>query len=160
MPAMVRFLRLPRGRRMLEIGCGRGVALPALANLCAPTRLAGIDIDDSLLGEAARRLAVRKVEAELVVGDARRIPFNSGSFDIVIDFGTCYHISNSEAALHEIARVLDNGGLFIYETPVNQLMSHPVRSFGKTLPWIAVPNMRRLRARLLWSSRVKLAGAP
>ncbi|MGH7528501.1 MAG: class I SAM-dependent methyltransferase, partial [Gemmatimonadales bacterium] len=42
-PLMLRALRLPRGARLLEVGCGRGVALPALARHLAPARLVGLD---------------------------------------------------------------------------------------------------------------------
>jgi ubiquinone/menaquinone biosynthesis C-methylase UbiE len=145
---------------MLEVGCGRGVALSALTRLCAPTRLAGFDVDCSALAEAAGRLGARSVEADLVVGDVRNMPFADGSFDIVIDFGTCYHISNSEAALRDIVRVLDRRGLFVYETPANQLISHPIRSFGRTLPWGAAQDLRPHKARILWSSRIKVPVAP
>ena len=47
-PAPVRLLDLPRGRRMLEIGCGRGVACPH-SPLCEPSRLAGLDIDPAVI---------------------------------------------------------------------------------------------------------------
>ena len=36
-PLMLRALRLPRGGRVLEIGCGRGVALPVLATASSPS---------------------------------------------------------------------------------------------------------------------------
>lgn len=159
-PAMVRLLGLPSRLRMLEVGCGRGVALPALSRLCAPTRLTGIDIDGSALAEAAGRLGARSIGADLVLGDVRNMPFANGSFDIVIDFGTCYHISNSESALREIVRVLDGRGLFVYETPANQLMSHPIRSFGRGLPWGAARELQPHKTRILWSSRIKIAAAP
>jgi hypothetical protein len=53
----------------------------------------------------------------------------------VFDFGTCYHISEPAAALSEIERVLAPGGRFVTETRLNQLVSHPVRSWG---PVVAV----------------------
>ena len=88
-PLMVRALGLPTGRRVLEVGCGRGVALPWLARLLRPSRLVGLDIEPAFLAEAGQRLVVAGVVAELVPGDVRRMPFLRASFDLVVDFGTC-----------------------------------------------------------------------
>src|SRR5437867_8224489 len=56
-------------------------------------------------------------------------------------------------SLQEISRVLRCGGLFVHETPVRQLLAHPVRSFGRHLPWSAAPRLRRDRLAFLWSAR-------
>lgn len=152
-PALVRALGVPQGRRMLEVGCGRGVALGTFARLCSPTRLVGLDVDRAALAQARDRLATRSVSAELVCSDVRSLPFADGSFDVVVDFGTCYHISRAAQALAEIARVLGHGGLFVHETRVAQLLAHPVRSLGNRLPWSSAPTLVPHRARLLWASR-------
>jgi ubiquinone/menaquinone biosynthesis C-methylase UbiE len=152
-PFMVRALGLPTGGRVLEVGCGRGVALPGLARLLRPSRLVGLDIEPAFLAEAGQRLEVAGIVAELVPGDVRRMPFPRASFDLVVDFGTCYHIARPGAALAEIARVLAPGGLFIHETPVSQLLSHPVRSFRRRLPWKGFACFERQRTAVLWSAR-------
>ena len=156
-PAMVRSLGLPEGRRVLEVGCGRGVALPPLVRWLRPARLAGLDVDQALLEIARSRLQEHALEreVELVLGDVRELPFPDASFDVVIDFGTCYHVARRPRALREIARVLAPGGLFVHETRASQLLSHPVRSFGRVIPWLAVPELRPRRHALLWASRVK-----
>jgi len=154
-PALARALRLPRGRRVLEVGCGRGFALPPLARLLRPSLLVGLDIDGNLLEEAAARLRGRGRRADLVEGDVREMPFPDSSFDVVLDFGTCYHISWSEQALAEIARVLTEGGVFVYETRASQLLSHPARARGRRLPWHRVPALVPARHALLWAARSK-----
>lgn len=151
-PIMVAALGLPRGGRVLEVGCGRGVGLVTLAERLAPSRLVGLDIDVSLLDEAQRRVTAAGARAELRPGDVRELPFDDASFDLVVDFGTCYHIARPDAALREIARVLGPGGTFVEETPLSQMLSHPVRSFGRRVPWAAEPRLRRRRAAVLWSS--------
>lgn len=154
-PTLVRALRLPTDVRILEIGCGRGIALPVLERLCSPRRLVGLDIDAELLAEAADHLREHGTAAELYRGDARRMPFAAEAFDLVIDFGTLYHIAGSETALDEIARVLAPGGTFVYETRASQLLSHPVRSRGRRLPALASHGLRRRRWAMLWASRTK-----
>jgi SAM-dependent methyltransferase len=150
-PLFVRALGIEAGRRILEIGCGRGVALPVIGRLCRPDRLVGVDIDDSLLEEAAAH--TRGLDVELVCADVRALPFRNETFDVVIDFGTCYHIGNPAKAIAEITRVLVPGGLFCHETPLNQVLSHPIRSGGRRLPFHDAPELSGHRRALMWSSR-------
>ena len=158
-PLMLRALRLPRYARILEIGCGRGVALPVLAERLSPVELVGLDVDPALLAEAGAWLRAEDVDATLIEGDVRDLPFASGRFDLVIDFGTCYHASDTmegrRMALCEVARVLCDGGLFVHETRIAQRLAHPVRSLGRSLPWRAVPSLVPDRSAMLWGVRRK-----
>jgi SAM-dependent methyltransferase len=159
-PVMARLLALPERCRVLEVGCGRGVALPPLARRLRPARLAGLDVDRSLLEAARARLEGERIESdvELVHGDVRSLPFPDGSFDLVVDFGTCYHVAPRAQALREIARVLAEGGRFAHETRASQWLAHPVRSRGRLLPWEVVPELVPERRGVLWASRRKAAG--
>lgn len=133
-PAMVRALGIPSDARILEVGCGRGIALPVLDQLCSPRRLVGLDIDPELLAEAAANLREHGTTAELCTADVRRMPFAAESFDVIIDFGTLFHIARPQAAAAEIARVLSPSGMFVHETKASQLLAHPVRSRGRGHP--------------------------
>lgn len=152
-PLMLLALRLPRRARILEVGCGRGIALPPLARRLLPSRLVGLDVDGELLAEAGRRLRETGTVAELVWGDVRRLPFSDREFDVVIDFGTCFHVARPEAALREIARVLAPGGIFATETKLSQLLSHPFRARGRALPWSSISELRPRSRAGLWQSR-------
>ena len=152
-PLLVRALGLPTGGRVLEVGCGRGIALPPLFAALQPSRLVGIDIDPDLVSLARRRIEGTGIVAEVQRADVRRLPFEAASFDLVIDFGTCYHITNQPRALREIVRVLAPGGLFVSETVSSQLLSHPWRTRGRRLPWATAPELRVVREALLWKAR-------
>lgn len=151
-PVMLKALDVPRGARLLEVGCGRGIALPQLARRLAPARLVGLDIDPALLQEARQRLRDTAIEADLVTADVRDLPFANAGFDVVIDFGTCFHLARPDAALREIVRVLAPGGIFITETKLSQILSHPIRTRGRRLPWSAVSGLAPLRRAVLWQS--------
>lgn len=155
LPLLVRSLGLPEHSRVLEVGCGRGVALPPLFWLCRPALLVGLDIDGTALATAKRTLTAHSVPALLIQGDVRALPFEDRAFDVVVDFGTCFHISRAAEALREIGRVLRRGGVLAAETRVSQLLSHPIRALGRKLPWGAVPELRLARHRLLWASHRK-----
>ncbi len=157
-PLLVRLLRLAPGGKILEVGCGRGIGLGALARLLKPALLTGIDVDEGLLAKA--EVALRECPvARLHRGDVRALPFDDASFDTVFDFGTCYHVARPEAALKEVARVLRPAGLFVYESRLAQLLAHPTRSSGYALPWEAVPDLVPDRRAILWSARRKVTGS-
>ena len=151
---VVRMLGIPTGGIALQVGCESGIALPHLSRLCSPRVMVGIDIDSTLLGESADRLREKRVRAHLVQADVREMPFPDRSFDLVVDFGVCYHIQHPEDALIEIARVLDTSGTFVYETPLAQSLAHP-RSDRQCLPWEEAPSLVPDRSLVLWASRRK-----
>jgi len=157
LPLMVAALGLPAAGRVLEVGCGRGVALPVLARLLRPRRLVGVDADRSLLELARKRCGVPAGVVEVRRADVRALPYPDASFDLVVDFGTCYHVARRHQALREIARVLADGGLFAYETRLSQVLSHPLRSLGRGLPWPAAPELAPRRNAGLWALRERRA---
>ena len=137
---VVRMFGIPTGKRVLQVGCGSGIALLHLSRLCGPRVIVGIDIDSTLLGESADRLRDKRIRAHLVHADVRKMPFPDRSFDLVVDFGVCYHTQYPGDALIEIGRVLDTSGTFVYETPLAQLLAHP-RSDRQRLPWEEIPSL-------------------
>jgi SAM-dependent methyltransferase len=163
-PLLLHTLRPPLGGRVLEVGCGRGIALPVLAERLRPATLTGIDIDPSLVAIARERVQALHVNAAVLEGDLRELPFADGSFDLLVDFGTCYHVAGGREgarhALREVARVLRPGGMFIHETPIAQHLAHPVRSFGRSLPWDSASMLVTVRRALLWTMRRKAHRPP
>ena len=79
------------------MGCGQANALALLAALGHPAASWESTWTAPLRG-ARRHLDARGAQAELFEADVRSMPFPDGSFDLVLDFGTCYHITDSERA--------------------------------------------------------------
>lgn len=102
----------PRARSFLEIGCGTGNVLDAIARGPAPARLAACDAHVQGLAFAARRVPA----AELLQIDARRIPFRE-EFDVVGAFDVIEHIADDGAALAEIFAACRAGGGVILTVP-------------------------------------------
>jgi SAM-dependent methyltransferase len=91
---------------VFEEAVGEGL-LPLLA--ARARAVFGVDVSRAAVGRAAERH--RRLRG--VVGDVRRLPFRSGSFDLVVSTSTLDHFeraSDIEDALAEIARVLRAGG--------------------------------------------------
>lgn len=151
-----RLLHVPKGGRILEVGCGRGVALAPLTRICEPSSLTALDIDLKLLEVARQTAANEGIEVSLVQGDLRAMPFADRSFDLVVDFGTCYHVGGRAEAVAEVERVLAPGGLFFYESPLSQAIAHPGRTTWRRLPWRGTC-LRPIARAGLWSARVKLS---
>lgn len=148
LPVILGLFALPRDARVLEVGCGRGVALPALAQKLQPAELVGLDCDPEVLATAQARTGG---VARLIEADAGKMPFQDASFDLVFDFGTFYHCTGPEKMLAEIARVLAPGGTLICEARLSQLISHPTlyRSHRRR-SHSCEPRLRLTAHRLLW----------
>jgi phosphatidylethanolamine/phosphatidyl-N-methylethanolamine N-methyltransferase len=100
------------GGRILEVGVGTGISLPAYSSR---NRITGIDLSEAMLRKARRRVAdlsLTNVE-ELEVMDAEHLSFPDGSFDVVVATHVISTVPNPDAALDECARVLRPGGEMI-----------------------------------------------
>jgi phosphatidylethanolamine/phosphatidyl-N-methylethanolamine N-methyltransferase len=100
------------GGRILEVGVGTGISLPAYSR---GNRIVGIDLSEAMLRKAERRVAQKglsHVEA-LHVMDAERLSFADGSFDVVVAHYVVSAVPRPEAALDEFARVVRPSGQII-----------------------------------------------
>jgi phosphatidylethanolamine/phosphatidyl-N-methylethanolamine N-methyltransferase len=97
------------GRRILELGVGTGISLPAYRR---DTRVVGVDISEPMLRKAQERVArerLPQVEG-LAVMDAARLGFADASFDCAVAQYVITTVPDPEAALDELARVVRPGG--------------------------------------------------
>jgi ubiquinone/menaquinone biosynthesis C-methylase UbiE len=99
------FVAPNRGDRAIDSGTGAGTLALALSRLVR--EVVGVDIVPELL-ELARKGAPENVT--FVEGDATKLPFETGSFDLACSRRTFHHIAHPEAAIAELARVTAPGG--------------------------------------------------
>ena len=104
------------GDRVLEIGCGAGHILAQVPN----ARRFGIDLAESLLAKAARRLAKR---GSLVQGDAEHLPFRDRAWERVYCSEVLEHIPSPAAALAEMHRIVAGGGVAVVSVPNERLIN-------------------------------------
>ena len=104
------------GKRVLEIGCGRGVGIEVILRQFGAAHVTAIDLDPRMIERAKRRhTSVPGDQLTLLVGDASAIDAPDAAFDAVFDFGIVHHIQHWQGAVSEVARVLKPGGLFLFE---------------------------------------------
>ncbi len=96
------------GLDVLDVGNGQGIDLYHYG--AAGARTTGIDLTPRHCELAREHLAAMGLEAEVVNGDAERMPFDDASFDRVSSNGVLHHTPDLPAALREVRRVLRPGG--------------------------------------------------
>lgn len=98
------------GKTCLDVGCGGGRYLVALARL-GVKHAYGIDISEKGVAAANARLKARKLaNASAQIASALSIPFPEKTFEYVVSTGVIHHTGDTKKAFDEIVRVLKPGG--------------------------------------------------
>ncbi|MFC1485881.1 class I SAM-dependent methyltransferase [Candidatus Latescibacterota bacterium] len=104
-PRLFRDIRMVRGGRCLELGCGYGSTL--IRAHTGARQVIATDIDLAMVRHAARLDGINAV-----AGDAVWLPFGDGAFDGVFHFFVFDHVPAWERAVREVFRVLKPGGVY------------------------------------------------
>jgi SAM-dependent methyltransferase len=102
---------LQPGVRLLDVACGSG-------NLCIPAAKAGaavtgVDIAPNLLDEARSRAAREPVDIAFDEGDAEQLPYQDGTFDIIVSMFGVMFAPRPKVVARELARVCRPGGQIV-----------------------------------------------
>jgi ubiquinone/menaquinone biosynthesis C-methylase UbiE len=102
----------PSPDRVLDVGCGTGLLLRDLAGrLPGAASLVGIDAAAGMIEQARAGASDPRLRFEH--GNAERLPFPDGAFDLVISTTSFDHWADQRAGLAECHRVLAPRGFFV-----------------------------------------------
>ena len=93
---------LTKESSVLDVGCAKGFMLHDMAELIPGINVKGIDISQYAIDNA-----IEDMKGHVQTGDARELPFEDNSFDVVISVTTVHNFDREECiqALQEIERV-------------------------------------------------------
>ena len=111
---LVSFARVREGQRVLDVGCGTGVAAVTAARRGA--NVSGLDLTPELLERARENSEIAGVDIDWRQGDAEALPFKDGEFDVVLSqFGHMF-APRPDVTVGEMLRVLKPGGTIAFST--------------------------------------------
>ncbi len=125
---------LEESDRLLDVGCGTGALL---TEFFEDKELAlGVDLSLEMLKVAGKRVGSDR----LVLADADMLPFEGGTFDLVVSLTLLQNMPEPVRTVREMARVAENGGKVALTTLEKKNSLHELRS------WMSSANLKPLRS--------------
>lgn len=100
------------GRKVLEIGSGRGGGADYIKRYHGPSSMVGVDFSNKAVNLCRQHYSVEGLSFEL--GDAEHLPFNDQSFDVVVNIESSHCYSSMDDFLAQVKRVLKPNGYFLF----------------------------------------------
>ena len=130
---LVKFAGVRAGQKVLDVGCGTGVA--AITAARAGATASGLDLTPALLERARANSEIAEVAVEWREGDAEQLPYGDAAFDVVLSqFGHIF-APRPSVALGEMLRVLKAGGTIAFSAwPPEFFVGRMFKLIGSYLP--------------------------
>jgi len=153
----------------LDAGCGTGFLAFELA--ARGHRVVGVDFAPAMLAEARRKAAERSVSVRFEEADAERLPFEPGSFDLVISRHLLWTLQHPAAAIDDWIRVLRPGGRLVVvdgqfdagaapPSPENARGSREYAAVGNELPFLEGRSRQQIETLLAAHGLVSVGSDP
>ena len=136
--------------RALEIGAGTGYFTLNLLQAGVIREAVCADISPGMLAALAGNARRLGLEVDTVACDAAALPFEDGSFDLVLGHAVLHHLPALDRAFRELHRVLRPGGTLFFA-------GEPSREGDRIA---ALPKRAGVRAAPLWRRTVGARPAP
>ncbi len=124
---------------VLDVGCGNGIHLLWLANKIS--KGTGADFSKPFIDYARNETRKRNVRnINFICSDAKKMPFETGSFDLAYSLSTLYHMPEADQVIKEMARVVKTKGyVFLdmgnyYSINTVACLNHPELAYPCHLP--------------------------
>ncbi|MDE1821770.1 MAG: class I SAM-dependent methyltransferase [Euryarchaeota archaeon] len=120
--------RLPKGTRVLDVGCGNGYIARRLAREGA--KVVGVDRSRALIALARQEERRRPLGITYHLGDAADMdPLADGSFDLAVANMSLMDMEDAQGVLREVGRVVTDRGRFVLS------ISHPCFDVDTRSSW-------------------------
>jgi SAM-dependent methyltransferase len=111
------------GAQVLDVGCGPGTILGAVASTHRSTRGTGVDLGPIRIRQAREKNASNP-RVQFVRGDVQELQFGSGTFDVVYSRMLLQYVPDKDKAVAEMVRVCKPGGTVLMQDLDGQLVWH------------------------------------
>ncbi|MGE5250975.1 MAG: class I SAM-dependent methyltransferase [Bacteroidota bacterium] len=110
-PELLEYIDTHFPGRAIDLGCGTGTNVITLAR--AGWKATGVDFAPRAIALARRKARLAGVDVSLRVGDVTRLTGVQGRFDLALDMGCFHNVTDRQAYLAELLRILAPGGSWL-----------------------------------------------
>jgi SAM-dependent methyltransferase len=148
-------LEIPSGGLILETGIGTGDNLPYLQSRNGACSYFGIDNQHKMLKQCSQNMRHWKINAELCLADAERLPFRDHMFDVVFHLGAINIFPNKKKAIDEMIRVAKPGTKIVIadeSQKTGKIFDFFIGKQPEIIPPIGLipPGMQEIRMDTIW----------